>query len=366
MEFTFSSVNTAFSSLVKGMDDGSIPTREEETRAGKVLHITEPVLITFTNPRNRVLLNPARDPNPFFHVFESIWMLAGRNDVAPLKFFNSKIGDIASDDGLTFNGAYGYRWRHKKRIELVEAVPTIPEEKPMEAELVNIDQLEVLVDHLKRAPSSRRAVLQMWDTFDDLLKVDATKDVCCNTHVYFLLRKLLNDPNFEYALDMTVCNRSNDLVWGLFGANVVHFSFLQEYMAAKLDVEVGWYTHFTNNLHVYTENNSGWHPKEWLGAVGDDYERGSIHPMDRVDLVNQGDAFDKECQDFVDNWMTHAYHEPFLRNVAQPMCRAFMAHKARDYQEAFVRASQIQAKDWRMAVDDWLWKRETNYRFHKE
>ena len=32
-------------------------------------------------------------------------------------------------------------------------------------------------------------------------------------------------------LCMTVCNRSNDMLWGAYGANVVHMSMLQEFVA---------------------------------------------------------------------------------------------------------------------------------------
>jgi hypothetical protein len=35
---------------------------------------------------------------------------------------------------------------------------------------------------------------------------------------------------------MTVTNRSNDLCWGMLGANYVHFTILQEYLAARLGV----------------------------------------------------------------------------------------------------------------------------------
>ena len=38
-----------------------------------------------------------------------------------------------------------------------------------------------------------------------------SKDVPCNTHAYFAI-------NAEGSLDLTVCNRSNDLVWGCLGA----------------------------------------------------------------------------------------------------------------------------------------------------
>ena len=36
---------------------------------------------------------------------------------------------------------------------------------------------------------SRRAVLQMWNVEDDLLKVDSSRDVCCNLSVLFTVER---------------------------------------------------------------------------------------------------------------------------------------------------------------------------------
>ena len=49
------------------------------------------------------------------------------------------------------------------------------------------------------------------------------EEIPCNTAIYFKVR--------EGKLNMTVSNRSNDVIWGTFGANVVHMSILQEYVA---------------------------------------------------------------------------------------------------------------------------------------
>src|SRR6266478_6382753 len=70
----------------------------EHSRNGDVISLSKPLMGEFTNPMNRVLYSPLRDANPFFHLFESLWMLAGRNDVAFIKQFNSNIGNY-SDNG---------------------------------------------------------------------------------------------------------------------------------------------------------------------------------------------------------------------------------------------------------------------------
>src|SRR5690606_9539658 len=81
------------------------------SRNGPVLEHRGPVATVYEKPRERVMLNATRDANPFFHLMEALWMLAGRRDVAWINQFNSNIANY-SDDGVVFHGAYGHRWRH--------------------------------------------------------------------------------------------------------------------------------------------------------------------------------------------------------------------------------------------------------------
>lgn len=378
------------------------PIVRRPSRNGPVLMIDEPVLITYTHPRERVLFNTARDANPFFHLYEALWMLAGRNDVAPLAYYNKRMAEF-SDNGTTLNGAYGYRWRKAKTAGLV--VNTYRDERDgggltgpgtqtnRVVQRVDVDQLDLLVNHLKADPTSRRAVLQMWNVEDDLLKIGPSnvcrrnhkdkeqgdlclsrghdlypysKDVCCNLSVMFALREEESGPTevppMERSmpvirrrfLDMTVTNRSNDLIWGLIGANYVHFTFLQEYLAARLGVEVGRYHHFTNNLHVYESN---WKPDEWLK------DRGYPFPEEYspVPLVSDPAAFDRELVEFVerhseDNFAGD-YTEPFLADVAQPLCVAWHHYKRGDLRSALAVCDTTQVDDWRIAARAWIERR---------
>lgn len=192
---------------------------ESDSRNGKVLMFPGPVITTYRDPASRVLWEPRRDANPVFHLLESIWMLAGRNNVDWLLPFNSSFGRYAEPDGRV-HGAYGHRWRHH----------------------FDIDQLWRIVAELS-VPNTRQAVMAMWDPAADLGMV--VNDKPCNTHIYFDTR--------GGVLNMTVCCRSNDIIWGAYGANAVHFSVLQELLAAALNIEVGVYHQFSNNLHLYVD-----------------------------------------------------------------------------------------------------------------
>lgn len=377
----YSDVNEAFTDLVESVAEGIALGRtwveKRPSRNGNVYQFVHPTVIQYTNPRKRVLFNRARDCNPFFHLFESLWMLAGRDDVAPLAYYAKNIQQF-SDNGATFNGAYGYRWRRAKEL-------FYGDDTDSEYYRYGYDQLAVLIDHLRNKPESRRAVLQMWNVEDDLMKIDSSKDVCCNLSVMFSIRPRNlqqtipdcsgdNWPSAKrnFLLDMTVTNRSNDMIWGMLGANVVHFSFLQEYMAQALGVGIGTYTQFTNNLHVYEWN---WKPDEWSEYFDDDFEYADDVEDQTVYggllangplLCSQGVAdFDKEVRRFIDNPFQD-WKDDFLRKVGKPMCEAFKHHKARQYDLAYEAMNRVAADDWQAAGGNWLEKRKTNWEAKQE
>ena len=338
MHVKFRNVNAAFRGVVSRVARGEIATVERSSRNGAVLRIDEPVIVTYHKPWERVLFSPVRDCNPFFHLYESLWMLAGRNDVEPLAYYNSNI-DNYSDDGKTFHGAYGHRWRR----------------------WFSFDQLTLITEELKTNHDSRRVVLGMWDSREDLLRaIEGGKDVPCNTHAYFEIK--------DGLLEMTVCNRSNDLVWGMFGANVVHFSFLQEYLAGRLGVDIGNYHQFTNNLHIYKNR---WEPEKYLDLLKLDHY--SINPMRPIKLVGLFDGvkpatesvmIDLEIESFVDEMhgaslglTGNKWHMPFLRNVAHPMMKAFYHHKERDYDKALWNVNNVFSEDWKIDAKRWILKR---------
>lgn len=200
-------------------------------------HVMPGTLVSdYLRPEFRVLFDPGRDANPFFHLFEAMWMLAGRNDLKFVEAFASNMANF-SVDGKTLQAAYGYRWRKTWG-----------------------DQLTAVVNKLVKSPNSRQVVLNIWDPSTDLRDSDLNaKDRACNISVVFTPR-----PNYGaerqllgYTLDMTVYNRSNDLVWGAYGANYVHFGFLHEFVAAAAMMRQGVYTQVGANSHLYTQELYG-------------------------------------------------------------------------------------------------------------
>lgn len=301
---------------------------KEESRNGPVIVAPEPVLTTYAHPNERVLFWGERDQNCIFTLMESIWMLAGRDDVAFIEYFNSRMRNF-SDNGSTLNGAYGHRWR--KRF--------------------GVDQVVALIRHLKKEPTSRRAVLTMWGPTQDLACMETSRDCCCNTQAYFEIR--------NGVLNMTVMCRSNDLIWGAYGANAVHFSFLLEFMASALGVPVGVYRQFSNNLHLYTELYDF---KKYLDlppapTVFDYYAQG-VKPIPIMDNGDWG-GFLRDCERFCCDPFTEpeGYRHSFFENVAWPMAMVTKERKEKKG-DGYNIAQEIAAEDWRIATLEWIQRRE--------
>lgn len=331
---------------------------ESNSRNGRVLVAPSPVVTEYSCPNERVLFPPLRDANPFFHLFESLWMLAGRNDVAFPAYFAKQVAEY-SDDGKTLHGAYGYIWRTK----------------------FDYDQIYVIIKELIANPQSRRCVLSMWNpsdrtksddigysaSFDDkndlFLAVNGGKDVPCNTHVYF---DTLNE-----VLNMTVSCRSNDIVWGCYGANAVHFSMLHEYMALATGIPQGVYRQFSNNYHLYLDRpdvkrlfNEKGEPLPMFAASYDT----KMRPYPMWERGETKDGFDYDLLKFFRAWAPCCFFKEgyfkrdYFEHVVLPLNNAYSHYQRGNLagDEPFAWADACVALDWRKAAIEWLERRTKN------
>ena len=337
-----------------------------ETRNGRALVVPVPVATVYSNPTERVLLDPVRDANPFLSCFEPLWMLAGRDDAPWLDRFVSDFSARFAEEGGRMHGAYGKRWRDWFQETRVSG-DIDPNDK--------LDQLDECVRLLRANPQDRQAVIQMWDPSADL-GVPGLADRPCNQQILLRADRLMSDvegaPFFNSIknlnggtryLDITVTNRSNDLSWGLITANACQFSTLQEYLAARIGVQVGTYTQFSNNLHLYesamdkvdlesalrTVHESAWKTPE--GNV-------VSYPGTRR-LVDDPETFDADLRTFMaDPEADHSgLKNSYFQRVAQPAWLANEARRRKDWDSALGAARCIEAPDWRTATVEWIERR---------
>jgi len=286
----------------------------QDSRNGKVYSIPHPVIMQMHRPDHRVLFTPIRKPNHTFHVMEAIWMLAGERNVEWLLQFNSQMGKYAEDNG-DIHGAYGYRWRR----------------------YWNFDQIKLAISRLQHNHNDRQVVVTMWDPAADM-DVSNLKDRPCNTQIMFRI--------IRGKLDMSVVNRSNDLIFGMMGSNVVHMTMLHELVASAVGVGMGTYTVFTQNLHVYPDIPYYSEIRAEAYNCVDQYSR-EVSPRPMINQHESAHQFLTDCSSFVagepDDCECAWFHD-----VAAPMMYGYLNKERRDHHW-----NQIKATDWKLALEIW-------------
>lgn len=297
--------NTAAAILRRVLIEMEVHGKSEDTRTGEVMSMREPLITVLDDPRNRVLMSPSRDPNPFFHYMEALWMLAGRDDLW-IKQFNSNIAQYAEDDGH-FHGAYGYRWKQH----------------------FGVDQIKRIIEILKTAPSSRQLVIEMWDANTDL--GSGARDIPCN--IAAILRVV------NGSLNLYVLNRSNDVVWGMMGSNVVHFSILLELISTMSCIPMGKMYQISTNAHLYPQH---FRLIKTAGDLG--------CPNRCIPMFTAGDGAYDSLQTDLEHLLygridSGAYDHPTFSDVAIPMYRYYILKEKTLF--------DIKCDAWRSACLHW-------------
>lgn len=210
----YRNTNDAFTSLLDTIvRDG----REVKVR-GKVTKEICAQVIELEAPTERCLFVAGRNNNIFAAIAESMWVLAGRNDLEYLSPYLQRAHEFSDDGGKTWRGGYGPRLRDWN----------------------GIDQLQKVVELLQMDPTSRRAVITLYDPDRDFT---ASNDVPCNNWLHFIAR--------NGKLHLHVAARSTDIWWGFSGINAFEWTLLLEMMAYWIGLAPGSLVFFTSSLHLY-------------------------------------------------------------------------------------------------------------------
>ncbi|MDX8527753.1 thymidylate synthase [Mesorhizobium sp. MSK_1335] len=190
-------------------------------QTAEILHAT----LRITDPRQRWVTSRRPAMNPAFAIAETFWILGGRDDAHFVNFWNPALPRFAGRSA-TYAGAYGRRLR----------------------QAFGFDQIERALDALSASPSSRQVVLQIWDPRSDFPTANGnpvSADVPCNVCSILKVR----NSRLEWMQIM----RSNDIFRGT-PYNLVQFTFVQEYMAGCLGLEVGEFVLVADSLHAYQDD----------------------------------------------------------------------------------------------------------------
>ena len=171
------------------------------------------------NPADKIITETRRDWKLEYAEAEWQWYLSGDNSISKLGSIYGKIPPIwvkmANNKGKV-NSNYGWQWQRE-------------------------NQLDYVVHKLKKHKETRHAAISIYDCKEhDKYK----KDTPCTYAVQFTI---LNDK-----LNMSVYMRSNDLWYG-FCNDQYQFASLQQLVAERLSMDIGWYYHHAHNMHIYND-----------------------------------------------------------------------------------------------------------------
>ena len=208
-------INVAYKNVCRDLlEKGKLISGGATTR-GDYYELTN-YMFTIDDINNDVVNLKTRNISLNYITGELLWYWSGRNDLEFINHF-SKFWNKISDDGVTSNSAYGYILQKKH----------------------GFNQIETIIDLLKQDPTSRRAVVNFNVPNKD---VATTKDEICTVCLHFRIE--------DDKLNCTCVMRSNDVVFGLT-YDLSFFILLQKYVALKLGVGFGSYTHIAFSMHVY-------------------------------------------------------------------------------------------------------------------
>lgn len=218
-----------------------------ETRGKRCYELPEPFMFKITEPTARLVTIPERKWNIILPYAESLWLASGRNNMDFITHYLRRMNDF-SDDGKFMRAGYGPRLRtYNGDFQDYRVSEVLPHETHW------VDQFKYVIDCFEKDPNTRRAVINIDDTMKDEFGEDGeikiSKDVPCTRLLHFLKN------SHTGKLDLTVYMRSNDMLWGASAVNIFNFTFMQEYFASMLGLEVGSYYHIANNFHYYEDKH---------------------------------------------------------------------------------------------------------------
>jgi thymidylate synthase len=241
---------------------------------GACLHLTNPLArLSRSESKGKV----------YSALGEFLWYLSKETRLDFIDYYVPGRFQEESDDQVTVRSGYGERlqaWRET-------------------------NQLDNVVQLLRKHRTSRRAAIQLFDASD---LTERYASIPCTCTLQFLVR--------DDRLHMFVAMRSNDAYLGL-PHDIFSFTMLQEMVARAVGAEMGEYKHCAGSLHLYEKHfkaaqqylNEGWQDPvrmpampvgdpndgiEWLRGIEESARLGRQGNIDAVIRAAQVDAYWKD------------------------------------------------------------------------
>ncbi len=159
---------------------------------------------------------------------EVLWYLSGENHIRNLRK-HTKIWDAWADGEGNLETAYGYYWRR---------FPSAQKDENGNWTVKEVDQIQYIIDEIKRNPNSRRLVVTAWEPGNAI----SSKLPPCHYSYAF------NVNNGKLNCHLT--QRSGDIALGI-PFNLAAYSLLTQIIAQETGLELGEFAHTIIDAHIY-------------------------------------------------------------------------------------------------------------------
>jgi thymidylate synthase len=165
---------------------------------------------------------------------EVLWYLSGDDHIRNLRT-KTKIWDAWADADGNLDTAYGYFWRR---------FPSASRDAAGAWQVREVDQIRYVIDTLRTNPDSRRMVVSAWEPGNAI----ASKLPPCHYTFTFNVQ--------QGRLCCHLNQRSGDIALGI-PFNVAAYGLLTQIIANEVGLEVGVFSHFIVDAHIYTAKPDG-------------------------------------------------------------------------------------------------------------
>ena len=157
-------------------------------------------------------------------IHELLWFLKGETNIAYLKEHKVGIWDEWADGNGDLGPVYGKQWRRWSGPDGVE-----------------IDQMQWVVDEIKRNPDSRRLIVSAWNVAD----LPHMALLPCHAMFQFYVA--------DGRLSCQLYQRSADIFLGV-PFNIASYALLTHMVAQVCGLQVGDFVHTFGDAHVYSNH----------------------------------------------------------------------------------------------------------------
>lgn len=173
---------------------------------------------------------------------ELLWYLSGEDHIRNLRKV-TKIWDAWADEKGDLETAYGRYWRRFPHAVQKSHGP-IAETGEGTAPVQEIDQIQYVIDEIKRNPYSRRLVVVAWEPGN----AEVSKLPPC--HYSFVFNVGPNEKGEPAKLNCHLTQRSGDIALGI-PFNLACYATLTQMIAQEVGLAVGEFGHTIVDAHIY-------------------------------------------------------------------------------------------------------------------